>query len=69
MPNLNVQRLAVKRSAATSFVIPLMPQIPDAVLRRFPEMRTWQTEMEAWRQRLQAILKSEIDDLRAEDSP
>ena len=37
--------------------IPKIPELPQSVVDRFPEMKDWYDDMEKWREKLAIILK------------
>lgn len=66
---MQVNRLAVKRDASSSFTVPPLPEIPDYVRTVSDFKNWWRSTMPTWLSTFHAHLKAQLDDLRAEDSP
>jgi hypothetical protein len=49
-------RRAVKLGQVSAFALPPWPRLPEAVVRRLPELSAWQQEMERWHQQTNAAL-------------
>ena len=63
-PNLQLQRQAVSHKAILDFTVQRIPQLPETVLRRFPELRSAGDELERLRINLQLQLREQFVAIR-----
>lgn len=63
-PKLQLQRQAVSHKAILDFTVQRMPQLPETVLRRFPELRSAGDELERLRINLQLQLREQFVAIR-----
>lgn len=66
MPNANVERIAVKKKALQSFVLPEFPRMPEWVVRQF-KLEDWHNEMELWRRNAQEGIRDALKSIQSEE--
>lgn len=58
--NQNVKQMRAGSKARREFTLPPFPEIPEVMMRRFPELREYSAQTQAWRAAAQQLISDAI---------
>ena len=53
----HLARIAIQRAASTDFALPPIPQLPQSITNRFPELKVWNGQMDEWRRVTEGLIR------------